>query len=299
MVVIIITALLLISPFPNDLLKNTTLWATRFQNKCIQLLPRATEHRDSIAALVCGKKLEDKNLERNLSKTSLIHIFVVSGSHLILLDELLSILKIPVFLRFMFLGGYSLCAGWQAPAVRALCGLVVKKVFQQLGLFFKSDQTVLITGFICLILFPAWWHSMSFLMSWCAALALCLPAVVRIKNHLLRSLFTHFFIYFFMLAPLAGFGSLHPLGILYNIFLAPFVAYVLLPLSFIALFFKPFLFLFDQIVEVFGFLLQSVSDPIHLKNPTSPQLNLLWSWIFCLQIACHFLRLYLWQGNHE
>lgn len=297
MVIILTLALLLSTPLPRNVLKNTSHLAEQLQEKCFQRLPTETEQHNSLASLVCGEKITDAELKQNLQKTSLIHIFVVSGSHLLLFDELLSILKIPVFLRFLFLGGYSLCVGWQAPAVRALLGLIAREFFKQKRFFFPSDIVVLFTGLFTLILFPLWWTSSSLVMSWCAALALCLPAVLRIKNPWVQSVMSQFAIFFFMSAPLWGIGSLHPLSMLYNLFLAPVVSYVLLPLSFLAVFFSPFLHMFEKVMIFFEASLAALSEPIETTKTTSLNISLLWLWVFIWHILFHFLRLHLWQGK--
>lgn len=297
MVFILITALLLSTPIPTTLLKNMSYRAEQLQKKCLNTIPTNTRQHKSLASLVCGEKITDEEVKNNLRKTSLIHIFIVSGSHLILLDELLSILRIPLYLRFIFLGSYSLCVGWQAPAVRALVGLSLKEFFRRKGLFFSADLVVLITGFFTLFLFPDWWTSQSLVMSWCAALALCLPSLLRIKNIFARSVTSQFAIFFFMSAPLWGIGSLHPLSILYNLFLAPVVSYILLPLSFLAVAFSPFLHLFEKVMTLFTNTLAVLSEPVELVRTSSPKLGLLWCWVFCWHILFHFLRLHLWQGK--
>lgn len=297
MIVILTIALLLSMPLPHAVLKNTSHLAEQLQQICLQSIPAKTEQHNSLASLVCGEKISDAELKQNLQKTSLIHIFIVSGSHLLLLDELLSILKIPVYLRFLFLGCYSLGVGWQAPAVRALIGLVVKELFKRKRLFFSADQVVLSTGFITLMLFPAWWLSSSLVMSWCAALALCLPHILRIKNPWVQSATSQFAIFFFMSAPLWGIGNLHPLSMLYNLFLAPVVSYLLLPLSFLAVFFSPFLFVFEKVMTLFEGALSVLSEPIEPTKTTSLTISLLWIWVFSWHILFHFLRLHLWQGK--
>lgn len=298
MIIILILALTLSTPCPPTLLKNTSAIATFFQKKCLQILPKTSSHHDSLASLVCGEKITDAELKSNLSKTSLIHIFVVSGSHLILLDEVLSILRFPVFLRFLFLGGYSLLVGWQAPAVRAFLGLVVRASFRRKKWFFPRDLSVLITGFLTLFFFPSWWNSLSFLMSWCAALALCVGSVLRLQKNWQQAVVAQFSIFLFMSAPLWGLGSLHPLSMLYNLFLAPVVAYALLPLGFLTLSGFPFLIsLFDGVMELFSKTLPLLSEPIELVKRAPPDIGFLWIWIFSLHIAFHFLRLHLWQGK--
>lgn len=297
MVLILTLALCLSIPFSDNLLKNTSSKATHFQQKCRSSLPSTSNYGEALASLVCGEKITDKDLDQTLKKTSLIHIFVVSGSHLLLLDQVLSILKIPFLLRFLFLSLYALCVGWQAPAVRALLGLGIKWLLRHKYFFFPPDLLVLITGLVTLLFFPKWWGSLSLQMSWCAALALCWAPTLRIQNSWLQAIASQFAIYFFMSAPLWGLGSLHPLGLIYNLFLGPVVSYLLLPLSFLGVIFNPLLFLFDLVMTVFSNTLPLLADPIDLQRGPPPSVRLLWVWISFWHIIFHFLRLHLWQGK--
>lgn len=297
MIIILSIALLLSTPLSSELLKNTSDLADEFHKKCLQIIPTKTEHHNTLASLVCGEKITDESLKQNLQKTSLLHIFIVSGSHLILFDELLSILKIPLFLRFLFLSFYSLCVGWQPPAVRALIGFIAKEVLRRKKIFFPSDFSVLITGFLTLFLFQAWWSSTSLVMSWCAALALSFTNILRIKNPWMQALYSQFSVFLFMTAPLWGLGSLHPLSLVYNLFLAPLVSYVLLPLSFLAVLFSPFLFIFEKVIYLFTNALSTLSEPVELTKNTTLKIHLLWMWVFSWHILFHFLRLHHWQGK--
>lgn len=297
MVIILITALMLSIPLPDALLKNMSSSANVFHKKCLQLIPPSSQHPEALSALTCGEKITDKNLQNYLSKTSLIHIFVVSGSHLILFDQFLGILKIPYFLRFLFLSFYSLCVGWQAPAVRALLGLGLRRALQYPSLNFPSDLLVLLTGILTLFLFPAWWNSLSLLMSWCAALALCVPHTLRLKKSWVRALAAQLTILLFMSAPLWGLGSLHPLSVIYNLFLGPVVAYILLPLSVLSLLVPATVQGFDITMTFFQEVLPHLTDPIEVGKTSMPTIGLLWLWIFTWHVTLHFLRLHLWQGK--
>ncbi|MFM6927537.1 MAG: ComEC/Rec2 family competence protein [Bdellovibrio sp.] len=250
-----------------------------------------------MASLICGEKLTDETLKENLVKTSLIHIFVISGSHLILLDELLSILKIPVLLRFLLLSFYSLIVGWQPPAVRALIALGTRMGLRKMRWHFPPDLLTLIAGLTTLALFREWWQSNSLLMSWCAALALCWVPILRIKNRMAALLLSQLAIYLFMIAPLWGFGSLHPLNLLFNIFLGPLVSFLLLPLAAISMVVPTLSFLFDSSYGLFSSLIAVMAEPIALKTSTPPSLGLLWCWILAWQVFFHGLRLRLYQGK--
>ncbi len=298
MAIILIIAMSISTPLSASLLKNASHYAQDFHKKCLHLLPQSTLHPEALAALTCGQKITQTTLQEALSKTSLIHIFIVSGSHLILLDQLLSIFKIPSFLRFLLLSIYSLAVGWQAPAVRALIGLGAKQLLRHSPFHFPTDLIVLITGLITLTLFPSWWSSLSLQMSWCAALALSLPGILRLQGSWQKVVFTQITVMFFMSVPLWGLGSLHPLSLIYNIFLGPLVAYLLLPLSILSLLFHPLVQYFDFTMSLFNFALPKIIDPIELKTYRLLQTGFVWMWIFSLHLALHFLRLKRWQGRN-
>lgn len=297
MIILLSLALCLSIAVPDGLLINTTHLSQKFQEKCVHFLPKNSQEQQSLASLLCGEKITDTELQKYLQRTSLIHIFVISGSHLILLDELLGILRIPLFVRFIFLGFYSLAVGWQAPAVRALIALGTRHSFKYFRLHLPPDLMVLVAGLVTLILFPPWWDSLSLLMSWCAALALCWGSLLRVKSTLPRLLLSQVGIFVFMSAPLWGLGSLHPLSLIYNLLLAPVVSYVLLPLSFLVTLLPSGVFIFDGVMDFFRQSLEVLSEPIVLHKTRPPSVAQLWLWICFWQIVMHFLRLHLWQGR--
>ncbi len=279
------------------MLNNASGLSQSYQQKCLKLLPRESENYSALTSIVCGEKLNDQNLKQNLVKTSLIHIFVISGSHLLLLDELFALLRIPFFVRFLFLSFYSLVVGWQPPAVRALSALGLRGAFKSQGWKFPADMMTLIAGCFTLAVFPAWWNSPSLLMSWCASLALAWTSILKIKNTFHRLLFNQCAVFIFMCAPLWGLSSLHPLALLYNLLLGPVVSYILLPLGFISVLVPSVVGAFDFVMSAFARILSWASEPI--PNATAKQISLstLWIWIFAWQVFFHFFRLRLRQGK--
>lgn len=301
MLILFIFALSLsLKPFPS-LLKNTTDLSGTYQQKCLRALPAIENSHGAMASLLCGEKVTDEDLKLQLSKTSLIHIFVVSGSHLLLIDEFLSILRIPFFVRWLFLAAYSVLVGWQAPAVRALGALSTRRIFHSYRLYFPADLAVLLAGFMCLVLFPDWWTSLSFQMSWCASLGLALPRVLG-RSSLgpwQRALRAQAFIYLVMLPTLWGWGSLHPLGILINLLVAPLVSLALLPLA-LATVILPFsLPIFATSFHLFERLLVYLAEPVLLPAGGSPGVVFLWGWIFSLHLLCHGGRIYFRRRQRE
>ncbi|MBO9665236.1 MAG: ComEC/Rec2 family competence protein [Bdellovibrio sp.] len=297
MIILLLIAFGLSTSQSPRLLKNVSALSESYQQKCLRFLPAETENHASLASLVCGENLTDKELKLSLTKTSLIHIFVISGAHLILLDELLSILKIPFFVRFIFLFIYSVIVGWQPPAVRALVALGTRAALRKLHWHFPPDLMVLIAGAATLLIFPPWWQSLSLLMSWCAALALCWSSTLRIKSKFTAVLVSQCAIFLFMCAPLWGLGALHPLSLLYNILLGPVVSFVLMPLAFAVAFIHPLVPAFDFMVNFFATILKLISEPITLVRGNAPSVGLLWFWVLLWQLFFHFLRLHLYQGR--
>ncbi len=290
-------ALILSISFSPALLNNTSALANIFHEKCVQILPSHLKEHAALSSLLCGEKITDTKLKEKLQKTSLIHIFVVSGTHLLVIDQLLSILKIPVFVRFSILSIYSLATGWEPPAVRALITIFVRGLLRRFRWHFPNDLEVLVAGFVTLILFPPWWTSLSFLMSWCASLALCTASLLPTQSTVKKVFLTQVSIFVFMLAPLWGLGSLHPLGMLYNIVLAPLVTFALMPLGALAVFFPSSGFLFDNAVALFRISILNLSDPITEKGGLLLSTPMLWMWILTLHLGFHFARLKLFQGK--
>lgn len=296
---LLIIAVILSTPASDVLLKNTSIFAEKLHQKCIEVVPTESAKRSSLASLICGKKITDENLKTNLQKTSLLHIFVISGSHLILFDELLSALRVPFYLRILFLGFYSLATGWDPPAVRALIALALRFLFKQRRLFFPSDLMLLIAGMVTLTLFPAWWTSLSFVMSWCASLALCWGSILNLKSPLWKIFCIQCGIYFFMILPLWGLSMLHPLSLIFNIFLAPLVSHALLPLAGLSLIIPPLIKVFDFCMGHFEILLALLSEPVLAQPPAMEKIKIefLWLWILSWHLFFHFLRLQLYQGK--
>ncbi|MEN0058842.1 MAG: ComEC/Rec2 family competence protein [Bdellovibrio sp.] len=290
-------ALILSIPTPSSLLTKASKIADTFQHACLERLPENLDHVSSLASLLCGEKIIDPTQKKTLIKTSLIHIFVVSGSHLLLWEKWMCFLRLPWALRGAFLCFYCLLVGWQAPAVRALLHLSSTVLLRTLRVHLPGDLKVLGSGLLCLILFPAWWQSLAFTMSWCASLALTLPGLFRLRTSWQRLAFTQFAIYFLMSAPLWGLGSLHPLNILYNFFLAPAVSFVLLPLAVLTWLCPSLGGFFDQVMEIFFATLPALSEPIVFSQGQPPQAASLWLWIFIWHIGLHFLRCWLWRGQ--
>jgi predicted membrane metal-binding protein len=194
--------------------------------------------RDWYQAIVCGTNLPPSSEKNEFQRTGLIHIIVVSGSHLVFLDEILEAVlgtsRWAAWLRWLALLFFSLASNLQPPVTRALvqrgCGWCARRTHRP----FRSLHLQLLSGLLTVALFPQWWSSLSFLMSWLCALALSVP--MPSNNPLWRSVA----IYLLLLPAMIGIQFPHPSSILFNVVFGPILGLVLFPMSLLG-FLHPFL----------------------------------------------------------
>lgn len=177
-----------------------------------------SRHQDLYAALVCGLDLPP-NLERQIFiDTGLIHILVVSGAHLGVISSLTFFLPAP--LRLFLLAVYCWLCGFNAPVVRAWWRRFVAPIVRPWGP--SPLQIEVVTAAITLTLWPFWFKSQSFLMSWLCALCLTLPPIPGLNRSISQCLYCY--VALFPLVPSS------PITILINLLLAPAIGGFLFPL---------------------------------------------------------------------
>lgn len=297
MIILILAAFFAcISPSPHLLKKASTI-ALSSQSKCDEFLSWKMQHQDSLTALLCGTDLSDNNHKELLQKSSLIHIFVVSGSHLLFLDQILSTLRIPLFVRFLTWLFYSVIAGWQAPVARAFLQLSLRAGLRIYGLHFPSDLAVLLAGLLGIGFFPQWSQSLSYQMSWCASLALSYGIFYKHQSPFRKATLTQISIYFCMAPLLYGFGSLHPLSVVFNLILGNFVALIILPMALLASIVPALRSSFDFLLESFFFLVSHLVAPIQQEKTALLPREALWVWIATLHALCFLIRKKYFQGK--
>jgi competence protein ComEC len=281
------------------LLENATKLSANTHQLCLRSLPNNTENPQAYSALLCGKNITDEKFKLSLIKSSLIHLFVVSGSHLLLLEDFFIGMRIPFFLRFLLTGLYCLACNWQAPVVRAWVGLCARSLHKKSQLCLPADIFVFYSGLICLFLFPAWVSSRSLVMSWLAALALSIVRLTSVQKPLSRLLLQSTLIYLMMMPAVWGFGNLHPLSILFNIVLAPLVTFLLLPIALLSSVLNSWTPLFDKLCQLFFWLSEQGTEPVQIGSSEAISIEYLWVYIFASHLSIHFLRIYLMRTKRS
>lgn len=248
---------------------------------CLQSLPTTVENLGSLEALVCGKNMHELFIKDLLVQNSLIHIFIVSGSHFLFLHKILA--KLPIVRRhvLLILFGYALMTLCQAPAVRSILFLLLLEISERKKLFLSPVFLVFLSFCLCVAVFPHWLFSRSLLMSLLAALVLVLMSELwgKQKNTLPALFLTQSVLYFVMAMALWGFSDLHPLGVLLNITLGPLIGGVLFPLSLLVALIPPLGFLFDGAMNILIWILQKNAGFYGLKNEAAP-ISLFTQWLF-------------------
>lgn len=184
---------------------------------CSEWMPRST-HRELYSALICGTDIQNGQHRQLFIDTGLIHLLVVSGAHLVFLEQWLEFL--PPRMRLGVLGIYSWLTGFGAPVVRAWARRAIGMGARRSG--FSVLQLELITVGVLVALHPSWLSSRSFLMCWMCALAIALPPLFPRWPNLSLSLLCYL-----LLLP---FCPSTPATIAVNVMVTPYIGGLLLPL---------------------------------------------------------------------
>lgn len=284
---------------------------TSLQKICAEAFPAEMKSRIFAQSFLCGTKITDKNSEELFRSTGLLHLMVVSGSHLQIL-ALFFLLPWPQrwknkpslligLLALLF--GYCLLTGFQPPLVRAFIARLVIHFNETFKLFWDQGKVQLSAGLLTLMIIPEWILSFSFYLSWAASLGFLLaPLWQKEKSHwIARNALTCLLIQCFVSVSFSYFSIL---GTFINALFAPIIAVCLFPLSAVALIHPRLSHLADL---GWNFLLQFLQLCTKLNpqtgTPSFPDLSTVrWIqlWLFLSLVHCFFELLvkYRYRGQH-
>jgi ComEC/Rec2-related protein len=261
--------------------------AEESQKFCSNLAPQTSPWLPQYQALVCGMNMANGDFKGGLTALGLIHLMVVSGGHLYVLLKLWSFIEARVdglrHLKFFILIAYAFLTGFQPPVVRATLQILVSQQSQRKNWHFRSDQSVAISGLFCLVLFPRWIESWSLLLSWLASFSLCLPS----KGENNRQIW----IYLILFPAILKFQFFHPISILANLLLAPFLAEALFPLSLLCFLIPPLANWVDFLWTCLFWISKYFNTWIETTEGVA-WLSLTWLWIYLILLHT-LLHIYL------
>ncbi len=259
---------------------------------CVAQAP-VSPHRALYAALVCGADLPQGDLKDALRTTGLLHLIVVSGSHLIWLEAALSGLARLLIRRFLVnsawvvglfcvvgLSIFALAANLQPPVVRAAVSLSLSALSRAGGWQWSALQVAFLSGFVSIGLFPQWLQSFSLLFSWTAALALAsLAPQTGIWRRQIR-------VYLCMLVCLLPLSPPHPLSIAFNVVAGPLLGLFLFPASLLVCFAHPLTILMDPTLAAIEGSIRFLAQLLPYEGtPVALPKSFLWAYLWSLNVA--------------
>lgn len=271
------------------------LLARGWQSACTSWTP-ISPYSEAYSALVCGSEITNPHWRKLAIETGLIHLFVVSGSHLnSIRDVLQSTCRMLGFkttytteiITFLLLAAYTGLCGLQPPVFRALIQFGVSQLARKLSLFWRPDQSVLYSGIIVLLMFPNWISSISLVLSWLCAL--CLVASSSLCG---RSRLTEVFVYLGLAPAIMSFGLPGGASILFNICLGPVLGFLLFPLSALCFLLPGLTSAIDHLWRIQFFLLALSSNlPYQVQDYSQANDALLWVYLLTLHLLLrHFAQ---------
>jgi ComEC/Rec2-related protein len=258
-------------------------------NWCLGRLPSHSEWVDFYGALVCGHSPPPSPEKGWFQSTGLYHLLVVSGAHLMFIGQWLRpLMKRPwgYWLGIAGLSFYSFMCQGSPPVLRALLQLVLIQQNQTRRWHWSPPQLCFVSGVCVLLLFPQWVLSLSFWLSWVAAMvsgwAEGLRAPGFLKAATIQSL---------LVPALAGSGQNLPLSIAANWLLGPLLGKYLLILSILAVALPPVCFICDWAWSGLMYLLAALAWTVGVLPATFPTTVFLIAYTSFLNI--------LWLGHHR
>jgi ComEC/Rec2-related protein len=183
-------------------------------------------------AIACGSA-PDPHIYASLKTISLWHLLIVSGGHFtalaIILNKIKPIAKYPIIKNCILLF-FCLWTGFQEPAFFSFIQIIFDLMQKHYRLKIENAKATLFSGVICLLLFPSWSLSFSFMLSW-----LCRISILVVTP--LKSLWLQGLAFYLILLPIcASFSFISPQSILWNCLFGPLLSFALFPISLLIMF---------------------------------------------------------------
>lgn len=256
---------------------------------CLHQIPTDSNSVSELKALVCAENFSNLQESNLYISSGLIHLFVVSGAHLLFIEKFLQNFndgkKFSFAIIFSVLFGYGLMCSLNPPVTRCLISIAIANFLFKKNIRWPPQLYVFYSGLIALVINPLWIDSLSLQMSWLAAFTVSYAGEV-FKN----SVFLRQFIFFLLLYPaVMWFQVVSPGVILANVFLGPALEFILFPAALLTWAAHPFTPIFDNLIFYFKSLLgilefQYVPRP-ETVPPEIPYLN--WALLLLLHTVAH------------
>lgn len=258
---------------------------------CINKLPPQSTSLSELKALVCAQNFSNLNESQFYISSGLIHLFVVSGAHLIIIEKLLIKLSFNRTLIFIILVIYSFACGLNAPVTRCLIAYSLNLYLTHKKIYWPPHLRLLIIGSMTLSFNYNWINSLSLQMSWIAAF------LVVLVTHFYKeySVFFKQSLFFITLLPSVVFFQIpSPVVIIINMILTPILEFILFPLGLMVLMFNFLNPLFEFLIYIFKTLLQAFELDFQIQSISQPPQFTIYNWglIFLMHGIFHLIYIH-------
>ncbi len=298
----LLLALILQAVFRFSVLNDLSLLTHFFHFHCLQRIVTTSGAASEMKALVCGENFSKASDSEIFVASGLIHLFVVSGAHLIVLEKIVTSRFVlgSTFSKsslFVLLFIYALACEMNPPVTRSLVSMIFTFLTMNRKIYWTDNFKILLIGLLTLCLNTEWLNSISLQLSWLAALAVSMNRLYFIQAGLLLKQF----IFFIILWPvLIFFQTPSPAILLSNLMLTPFLEFILFPLGLLTWLF-PFLSnLFDQIIYLLKHILQLLEFKLNAQSALTQTSVVILGWVFLLgmHFVLHFVEMKRRQETH-
>jgi|GEM_PF-2561998 len=249
---------------------------------CINSLPDSAISIAELKALVCAENFSSLSNSQFYISSGLIHLFVVSGAHLVLIETILNKINCHQMLIFIILVGYGFACDLNAPVTRCLIAFCLNFYLIRKNILWPAHFKLLIIGATTLSFNYSWITSLSLQMSWIAAFLVVLSETFFKQN---SPLFKQSLFFITLLPTVIFFQIPSPVVILLNLVLAPVLEFILFPLGLLVLFFNFLSPLFDFLISIFGSILQNLELDYKIQIADLPPNLVFYNW--CLILSLH------------
>lgn len=269
-------------------------WSHQLHTLCTDFAPIQSSEKSILSALTCGKNLQPEDAQL-YAATGLIHLFVVSGSHLTFLISSLEFLfqkKIEsiknnwiLFVIFFTFFLYTMICLLNPPILRSYIYFIISFYLNRTHKYWSRSYIILISGLITIFFSYKNLNSLGLQMSWIASLCIELN-----KKHFTGMPFIQALNFYFCLSVsflCLGFPQVSSTVV--SLLLTPFLEYVLFPLALISHLFPSLSFYFDKLISILNLVLNQFEFSI-----TSPTLAIdqafFYNWILIALLHSTLLK---------
>lgn len=265
---------------------------------CLNYLPLQSHALAELKALVCAENFSSLGESQLYISSGLIHLFVVSGAHLLLIERLLLRIKCSFPVIFFILVLYAFACNLGAPVVRCLLAFCLNAFLFAKNIHWPAHFKLLLIGLLALCFNFNWINSLSLQMSWLAAFTLMLG-----ENFFTgRSFLFKQSLFFITLLPTVVYFQIPGVStILLNIALAPVLEFVLFPLGLCTWFLTPVFPVFDFGINFLKKLLSLLELDFQIQlTDTSTRLTLYnWALLLTLHLVFHLVYVHRARNFHD